>query len=141
MLYLSQKKLRFLREPWKRNDNSFQYSCLENSMNRGAWQAIQSMGLQSQAWLSNYHSHSFLIVPFLNTMGNTTISREALWALKALFSNWYSSATCPPITSMVLAYIFWEIIAMFGSTVSHLTVINTVYACICSRFGGWWYIW
>ena len=71
---------------------------------------LQSMGLQSQAWLSNYHSHSFLIVPFLNTMGNTTVSREALWALKALFSNWYSSATCPSITPMVLAYIFWELI-------------------------------
>ena len=28
------------------NGNPFLYSCLENSMDRGAWQAIQSMGLQ-----------------------------------------------------------------------------------------------
>ena len=24
--------------PWKRNDNPLQYSCLENAMDRGAWQ-------------------------------------------------------------------------------------------------------
>ena len=29
--------------PGEGNGNSLQYSCLENSMNRGAWQAIQSM--------------------------------------------------------------------------------------------------
>ena len=27
------------RSPGERNDNSFQYSCLENSMDRGTWQA------------------------------------------------------------------------------------------------------
>ena len=30
------------------------------------------------ALLSNYHSHSLLLVPFLNTMRNATVSREAL---------------------------------------------------------------
>ena len=29
------------------NGNPLQCSCLENSMDRGAWQAIQSMGLQN----------------------------------------------------------------------------------------------
>ena len=28
------------RSPGERNGNSIQYSCLENSMDRGAWQAI-----------------------------------------------------------------------------------------------------
>ena len=28
------------------NGNPFQYSCLENSMDRGAWQATQSVGSQ-----------------------------------------------------------------------------------------------
>ena len=35
---------------WRRNGNPFQYSCLENSMDKGAW---QSMGLQSQTQLSD----------------------------------------------------------------------------------------
>ena len=35
--------------PDKGNDNPLQYSCLENSMDRGAWQAIKSIG--SQSWI------------------------------------------------------------------------------------------
>ena len=36
------------------NGNSLQYSCLENPMDRRAWQAIQFMGLQkSQTQLSD----------------------------------------------------------------------------------------
>ena len=34
------------RFPGEGNGNSLQYSCLENSMDRGAWGAIQSMGSQ-----------------------------------------------------------------------------------------------
>ena len=29
------------------NGNTLQYSCLENSMDKGAWQAIRSMGSQT----------------------------------------------------------------------------------------------
>ena len=40
------------RSPGVRNGNPFQYSCLENSMDRGAWRAIglQSIGLQN-SWI------------------------------------------------------------------------------------------
>ena len=34
------------RFPGEANGNVLQYSCLENSMERGAWWAIQSMGSQ-----------------------------------------------------------------------------------------------
>ena len=34
------------RTPGGGHGNPLQYSCLENPMDRGAWQAIQSMGLQ-----------------------------------------------------------------------------------------------
>jgi len=34
------------RSPGEGNGNPLQYSCLENSMNRGAWQGIQSMELK-----------------------------------------------------------------------------------------------
>ena len=39
------------------NGNPLQYSCLENSMNRGAWGAIQSMASQCQTWLRRHASH------------------------------------------------------------------------------------
>ena len=35
------------RSPGVGNGNPLQYSCLENPMDRGVWQAIQSMGLQT----------------------------------------------------------------------------------------------
>ena len=34
------------RSPGEGNGNPLQYSCLENSMDRGTWQAIQSMDSQ-----------------------------------------------------------------------------------------------
>ena len=37
------------RSPGEGNGNSLQYSCLENPMDRGDWQATQSVGLQ-KSW-------------------------------------------------------------------------------------------
>ena len=59
------------RYPEERNIYLLQYSCLENSMDRGAWQATQSMGLQrfrhdwvharTCAWAYTHtHTHTFI---------------------------------------------------------------------------------
>ena len=40
------------RSPGEGNSNPFQYSCLENSMDRGAWQAIVHGLAESQTQLS-----------------------------------------------------------------------------------------
>ena len=37
---------------WRRDGNTLQYSCLENSMVRGVWQAIARRVTESQTWLS-----------------------------------------------------------------------------------------
>ena len=37
--------------PWRRNGNPFQYSCLENPMDRGAWRATVHRVAKSQTWL------------------------------------------------------------------------------------------
>ena len=39
------------RSPGVRNGNPLQYSCLENSTDRGAWRVIQSMGSQRKRQL------------------------------------------------------------------------------------------
>ena len=44
------------RSPGEGKGYPLQYSGLENSMDRGAWQAVQSMGSQSRARLSDYHT-------------------------------------------------------------------------------------
>ena len=40
--------------PWRGNGNPFQYSCLENPGDRGAWQAIVHGVAKSRTWLSNW---------------------------------------------------------------------------------------
>ena len=42
----------------KGNDNTLQYSCLENSMDRGAWQATVRAVAKSQTRLSDTITHS-----------------------------------------------------------------------------------
>ena len=45
------------RYPGEGNGNPFQYSCLENSTDRGAWQATVHRVAKSQTWLSKFHFH------------------------------------------------------------------------------------
>ena len=43
--------------PGEGNDYPLQYSCLENSMDRRAWQATVHEVAKSQKWLSDEHFH------------------------------------------------------------------------------------
>ena len=45
------------RSPGDGNGNPLEYSCLENSMDRGAWQATVHGVTKSQTRLSNWHTH------------------------------------------------------------------------------------
>ena len=42
------------RSPWEGNGNPFQYYCLENPMDRGAWRAIVHAVTKSQTWLNDW---------------------------------------------------------------------------------------
>ena len=42
------------------NDNSLQYSCLENLMDRGAWQAIVHGIAKSQTQLKRLNTHLYV---------------------------------------------------------------------------------
>ena len=44
------------KSPGVGNGNPLQYSCLENSMDRGAWQAIVHGVTESLTWLGDFHS-------------------------------------------------------------------------------------
>ena len=52
------------RSPGEEDDYSLQYSCLENSMDRGAWQSIVYEAAKNQTRLSDkhFHFHPILIV-------------------------------------------------------------------------------
>ena len=47
------------RSPREGHGYPFQYSCLENSMDRAAWRAVVHGVTNSQTWLSNWHFHFF----------------------------------------------------------------------------------
>ena len=49
------------RSPGEGNSNPFQYSCLENTMDQGAWGATVHGVAKSWAWLSDF---TFLSLPF-----------------------------------------------------------------------------
>ena len=71
------------RSPGKENGKPLQYSCLENSMERGAWQAKVCGVPKSQTWLSNWlhTAHMFLaatvrsvslnLIRLCNSMGSS----------------------------------------------------------------------
>ena len=46
------------RSPGERNGYSLQYSCLENSTDRGSWQATVHGVAKSQTCLSDSHTHT-----------------------------------------------------------------------------------
>ena len=53
------------RFPGDGNGNSLQYSCLENPMDRGAWQTMVHEVAKSWTRLNNYHFHfSFFLILF-----------------------------------------------------------------------------
>ena len=47
------------RSPGGGHDNPLQYSCLENSVDRGDWQATVPGVAKSWSWLSDFHFHLF----------------------------------------------------------------------------------
>ena len=47
------------RSPGVGNGNPFQYSCLKNSIDRGAWQATDHRVAQSQTWLKPLSTHTY----------------------------------------------------------------------------------
>ena len=60
--------------------NPFQYSCLENSMDRGAWWGLQSMRLQSleHDWSDNTHTCRANVYGQLSV--NQTYDSSILWS-------------------------------------------------------------
>ena len=60
--------------PGEGNGNPPQYSCLENSMDRGAWQATVHGVTKSQTRLSNFHS----LTHFYRSYISSTSDHQAL---------------------------------------------------------------
>ena len=53
---------RWERSPGGGHGNSLQYSCLENPMDRGAWQAIVHRVAKSQTRLNQLNTHACMVL-------------------------------------------------------------------------------
>ena len=60
------------RSPGEQNGYPLQYSCLENFMDRGAWQATVRGVAKSWTWLTNFHTFRKTNKDLLYTTGNST---------------------------------------------------------------------
>ena len=83
------------------NGNPLQYSCLENSVNRGAWQAIVHGVAKSQTWLSHSHTHCTLLSLAL------LLSLPLLWpqrdrhAVPSHIAHWSHLQPPPPLSPLL----------------------------------------
>ena len=59
--------------PGEGNDNPLQYSCMENPMDGGAWQAIVHGVAKSRARLSNFTFYVFPMLTFLSSRCQTSL--------------------------------------------------------------------
>ena len=79
----------YWRCPGAGNGNSLQYSCLENSMDRGAWWATVHGVAESRTWLSTLtRKHIWLLSPkagTLNSFTNSVQDDSALYEIKRTF--------------------------------------------------------
>ena len=66
---------------WRRACNPFQYSCLENPMDRGAWRATVHRVTKSQTWLNwlSIHTHKYICIIYTYIPECQRIDAFKLW--------------------------------------------------------------
>ena len=92
------------RSPGGGHGNPFQYSCLENSMDRGAWWATVCRVTKSRTWLSDLSYAFDLSVPWLLNKGQCLQEWAALaylWRRKQMESSSLSICVSPRIVTLV----------------------------------------
>jgi len=116
----------------KRNGHPLQYSCLENSMDRGGWQATVHGVAKSQTWLSDFHHYHLLLL--LERMKDTACEEISVspqlsvnYAIIILFCLCHNLFTClclsPFIHSFRNPINHWEVTlcqTQFGMRGTHL---------------------
>ena len=66
----------FGRSSGEGNGNPLQYSCLENSMDRGVWQATAHGVTKSRTQLSDYRFRALFFVPFIHHFSNCILNKN-----------------------------------------------------------------
>ena len=72
------------RSPGGGNGNPLQYSCLENTMDRGAWQAIVLVVAKSQTWVSDWTHTQWTVLKATVMEPPSKLRTRILWTWKIL---------------------------------------------------------
>ena len=122
------------RSPGEGNGNPLQYSCLENSVNRGAWHAIAHGVTKSRTQVSTHTLIFFYFLHLLLVGGLVTKSRPTLW----------DPMNCSPPVSSLLGTSQARILEWVASSFSrrssqprnrtHVSSALQVFSCITSGF-------
>ena len=78
----------FGRSPGGGHGNPFQYSCLENPMDRGAWRATVHGVTKNRTQLSDLRLPEYLTANCLCTLGHFPVSNPAMFLFIALIITW-----------------------------------------------------
>ena len=95
------------RFPRERNSNPLQYSCLENSMDIGAWQATVHGVAKSQTWLNNTHTHTHTHTHSDNGNGGENSDARECEGKQVWYLIWYKWEMAKCNISGILRKTFW----------------------------------
>ena len=117
--------------PWRRKSNPLQYSCLENSMDRGVWWATVQGVTKRLIWLKGWaHISPVLYITFLWLFYFMCLVTQSCPTL-------YDPMDCSPLGSSVhgdLQARILEWVAMPSSMGSSQPRDGTQVSCIAGRF-------
>ena len=86
------------KSPGEGNGFPLQYSGLESSMDRGAWQATVHGVTKNRTWFSNFHFHSSLLVlpplPNLLMLKCSRAQSMVLFSTLCTITSWWSHQSC-----------------------------------------------
>ena len=129
------------RSPGGRQGNPVQYSCLENSMDRGAWWAIVHRVTKSQTWLKRLsmqaHTHWLLVLSCLGTFTSSCMCAKLHQSCPTLCD---SIDYSPPGSSVhgILQARILEWVTMPSSRESSQFRDHTQVSCIAGEFFAVW---
>ena len=119
------------RSHWGGYSNPPPYSCLENLMNRGAWQATVQCITKSQTWLKQHSPHTHTTIWYLCILQNCNYNKF----------NWYTSPqsyrfpfSCDNYPSIFQVY---NTILLTVVTMMYIVSPGLIYLITCSLLLSW----
>ena len=119
--------------PWGGNGNSLQYSCLENPLDSGAWQALVHGVAKSWTRLSNWaHTHSPCSRHDAFGLKSKITSAIMVWKHKVLFGSFFNQGRRVCFSESFLPHSLQD---LTSSGISFQSISSAVKSSLSRAFG------